>query len=90
MKDTKIIADGIVGFLEDGEGALLFELARDVNRGVIVEVGSFRGKSTVYLARGALAGSRAHVYAIDPQIGINADPEDFRKNLALAGVAPER
>ncbi len=34
--------------------------------GVIVEIGSFKGKSTVALARGAAATHQAKVYAIDP------------------------
>lgn len=32
----------------------------------IVELGSYKGKSTCYLAAGALSGERAHVFAIDP------------------------
>lgn len=32
----------------------------------IVEIGSFKGKSTCYLAAGAQAGAGAHVWAIDP------------------------
>jgi hypothetical protein len=31
-----------------------------------VEIGSFKGKSTAFLATGAKAGHGAHVYAVDP------------------------
>jgi MMP 1-O-methyltransferase len=45
------------GFLHDAEGLRLYELARDHARlGPIVEVGSYCGKSSVYLGDGAKAG----------------------------------
>lgn len=55
------------GWLTDSEAALLYTLAR-ANRGngVIVEIGSWKGKSTLCLARGSLAGRRSRVLAIDP------------------------
>lgn len=50
----------------DGEGALLEALARAVPRGqVVVEIGSYRGRSTCFLARGSRAGSGAPIYAVD-------------------------
>src|SRR5580700_10131355 len=45
---------------------LLYSLAREVDDGVIVEVGSFRGRSTVALAAGSRAGHGAPVFAIEP------------------------
>jgi hypothetical protein len=55
----------IYGFLDDDECALLNKLAANCGNGVIVEIGSFQGKSTVALAKGAqLCGAR--VYAVDP------------------------
>lgn len=54
------------GMLAVEEAKLLYELARDVQVGVIVEVGSFRGRSTVTLGRGSLDGFQVPVYAIDP------------------------
>lgn len=45
------------GFLDDAEGLRLHDLARDhVRLGPIVEIGSYCGKSSVYLAAGARAG----------------------------------
>jgi hypothetical protein len=54
------------GALGRAEANLLFELAAGVQEGCIVEVGSFRGKSTVALALGSQRGSDAPVFAIDP------------------------
>jgi len=67
--------------------------------GTIVEIGSFRGRSTVVLAGAAAAG--ASVVAIDPHAGSDRGPQEFepdvlrgdadhaafRANLAAAGVA---
>jgi predicted O-methyltransferase YrrM len=44
------------GFLDEAEGMRLFELARDhAHLGPVLEVGSYCGKSSVYLGSGALA-----------------------------------
>jgi predicted O-methyltransferase YrrM len=45
---------------------LLYNLARDVEGGCIVEVGSYRGRSAVALGHGSLDGQQAKVYAIEP------------------------
>src|SRR5690242_12929620 len=56
----------IIGHLSPNEAQLLYDLAAAVPQdGVIVEIGSYQGKSTVCLGLGAKeAGAR--VYAIDP------------------------
>jgi MMP 1-O-methyltransferase len=67
MTDEQLAAVGKVqGWLSDEEAVYLFELARDVESGCIVEVGSFRGRSTAALCLGAEAGHNAPVYAIEP------------------------
>ena len=48
------------------EVKLLYELAREVRRGCIVEVGAYRGRSTVALGRGSLDGHGVPVYTIEP------------------------
>lgn len=48
------------------EAELLYQLAQGVAHGCIVEVGSYRGRSTVALALGAAAGDDPSVYAVDP------------------------
>ena len=80
------------------EAERLYELARGARDGVIVEIGSFRGKSTVACALGARAGGHARVYAIDPFLpfvgpcGGHFGPADrvrLLQNLLLAGVAED-
>lgn len=55
------------GLLYPGEGERLAELGAAVPAELaIVEIGSFKGKSSCYLAEGAKRGGKAHVYCIDP------------------------
>ena len=60
----------IEGLLERREGVCLYMLARWGGRlGGVVEIGSWKGRSTWYLARGlADSGSRHRVFAIDPHL----------------------
>ena len=52
-----LIAD-VPGWLTDEEGEALFELARScTGKGVIVEIGSWKGKSTVCLGLGSQSGA---------------------------------
>lgn len=53
------------------EVSLLYELAKQARNGCIVEVGSYRGRSTVALGLGSMHGNRVPVFAIEPH-------EDFR------------
>jgi Methyltransferase domain len=62
LRDVKEIE----GWLPLDGALLLYELARQVSSGCIVEVGSYRGRSTVALARGSAAGSNVPVYAVEP------------------------
>jgi predicted O-methyltransferase YrrM len=48
------------------EAKFLYELAREVRSGCIVEVGAYRGRSTVALGRGSLDGYRVPVFTIEP------------------------
>ena len=54
------------GMIDHRQVASLYELAHAVEEGVIVEVGSYRGKSTSALGRGSQRGHRVPVYAIEP------------------------
>jgi len=84
-KVKPLIAD-IPGWLTDEEGEALYELARACNGdGVIVEIGSWMGKSTVCLGLGSQAGRSVPIYAIDP----HADHRfgDFKTNVERAGIA---
>jgi hypothetical protein len=63
------IARECKGFLDDSEGLRLFELARQhAHLGPIVEIGSYCGKSTVYLGAGTKA-SRGTLVCIDHHRG---------------------
>lgn len=93
IDDVERIASGIDGWLSEIEGRRLYELARHVDPATcIVEIGSWQGKSTVWLAAGARAGLGAGVVAIDPHeaSALHADGESteqaLRRNLELAGV----
>lgn len=66
LKDNLRALDG---FLTEKEGFLLYNLARTVEKGCIIEIGSWKGKSTVCLARGSKSGNKKTVYAIDPHTG---------------------
>ena len=79
-----LIAD-VPGWLTDEEGEALFELARCCEgRGVIVEIGSWKGKSTICLGRGSRAGNGVRIYAIDPHADYRFG--DFKANVERAGV----
>lgn len=62
-------AMSVEGQLSRAEARKLIELAANVPGGsVIVEIGSFRGRSTIALALGATMGNVNRVYAIDPHL----------------------
>jgi predicted O-methyltransferase YrrM len=92
--------EGVDGWLTTGQATLLFEAATRVpSDGRIVEIGSFRGRSTIVLASAAALG--AEIVAIDPHAGndrgpneiegfvaeAQSDNEIFLANLTAAGVA---
>lgn len=67
--DIKKITDKIDGWLSERERKFLYEKAKGCSgKGAIVEIGSFKGKSTVCLALGSKNGKNLKVYAIDPHI----------------------
>ena len=83
-KVKPLIAD-VPGWLTDEEGEALYELARAcTGRGVIVEIGSWKGKSTVCLGLGSQAGASVPVYAVDPHADYRFG--DFKNNVERAGI----
>jgi hypothetical protein len=85
----------IRGWLSPDAAVLLYELARRAEGGCIVEVGSYRGRSTVVLARGAAAGHGVPVYAVEPHepfigvLGGEFGPKDraaFFRNMVRTGA----
>jgi predicted O-methyltransferase YrrM len=92
--------EGVEGWLTDAQARRLWDAAaRVAPPGRIVEIGSFRGRSTTILARAAAPG--VEVVAIDPHGGNDRGPQEiapdaargeedhraFRANLERAGVA---
>jgi predicted O-methyltransferase YrrM len=70
IEETRRAAKDVPGWLTDAEGELLFNLAKSCSgKGVIVEIGSWKGKSTIWMARGSQAGHGVKIYAIDPHEG---------------------
>jgi predicted O-methyltransferase YrrM len=80
-----LIAD-VPGWLTDEEGEALYELARGcTGRGAIVEIGSWKGKSTICLGLGSRAGNGVRIFAIDPHTDYRFG--DFTANVARAGIS---
>lgn len=92
--------DGVDGWMTPGQGSTLVESARNCPPGgTIVEIGSFRGRSTIVLA--SAAPPDVVVVAIDPHAGNDRGPQEidgfeaeaaddhavFTANLAAAGVS---
>ena len=92
------VLDGVEGWLTLDQARRLYDAARALPPdAAVVEIGSFRGRSTVVLASAAPSG----VVAIDPYGGGDRGPREiapdaargerdfaaFKANLAAAGVA---
>lgn len=78
---------GVEGLLEEREGICLYLLARRAAPlGTVVEIGSYKGRSTWYLARGvADAGGAWPVVAFDPHL--EGTQAAFLENLERTGIA---
>lgn len=81
--DMKKITSGIKGWLSDSEGEFLYHTSRNCEgKGVIVEIGSWKGKSTIFIGKGSESGGKIKVYAIDPHIDGTYD--EFKRNIKNA------
>ena len=81
------------GMLTPAEVDCLFQLGQfNQRQGVIVEIGSWKGKSTVALARGSAKNTDEKIYAIDPHSILPEEryfedtKSEFLANVARAGV----
>jgi predicted O-methyltransferase YrrM len=82
---VKELIKDVPGWLTDEEGEALFELARDCSgRGVIVEIGSWKGKSTICLGLGSRAGRGVRIFAVDPHADYRHG--EFKDNVERAGI----
>ncbi|MGH7772394.1 MAG: class I SAM-dependent methyltransferase [Candidatus Binatia bacterium] len=77
----------VEGWLSEKEGPYLYSLAQLASKlGCIVEIGSWKGKSTIWLAKGSQAIGGEKVYAVDPHTPDGSSERDFRENIKKAGV----
>lgn len=101
IAEIQYLTDSVDGFLSQNgknmhEGEVLYHLARRCGRnGMIAEIGSWKGKSTIWLGKGAQL-SQNTVYAIDHHIG---SPEhrkggtevwtfdEFKENISRANLS---
>ena len=73
--------DPQVGIL-DKEGSLLFDYASKIPiKGLILEIGSWRGRSTVWLGQGAMFRG-GQVLAVDPHKGMEGFGESYNEFLS--------
>lgn len=78
------LARGIEGYLTDREARFLALLAAyPTADGVILEIGSHKGKSTVILARAAAFAGAGRVVAVDPLTSPAATDPDLRGALSV-------
>ncbi len=86
------LINSVEGFLDDAHGRWLFKAARALPEGsVVVEIGSFKGRSTSCLALGCLGG-RKRVYAIDrfdggPDLPRQDTLQEFSENIRRCSVS---
>lgn len=97
MFDFNKATENVGGWLSESEGFSLYNTARTIKAGnAIVEVGSWKGKSTICLGNGSRDGNRVKIFAIDPHIGSSEHQkmfgkidtfEEFKQNIIKAGIA---
>ena len=95
LRDVLPGFESVEGWLKEDEAEELFRVAAAVRSGCIVEVGSYRGRSTLALCAGSSIGSGIPVYAIEPHeeaVGIRGGkfgPKDraaFFRNFLKSGL----
>ena len=69
------IASGVEGWLDEANAKAMFDCARDKIAGDIMEVGSYRGRSTTVLAAAALT-KKVKLWVVDPFYIDDAFPGD--------------
>lgn len=84
---------GIEGYISLEEGLFLYSLANTLKKSaVIVEIGSWKGLSAVWLASGLRDGMAGRVIAVDhgigdPEAGLQETAEIFSENIKKANVS---
>lgn len=97
QKNRYKLIESIDGWLTEPEANLLYNLGKNCKgKGVIVEIGTWKGKSTICLAYGSKAGNKVKIVTIDPHTGgvyerdLYKDPiwtfDEFKANIRKANV----
>lgn len=96
MFDFKSSVSKIDGWLTKREAEFLYQIARGIpGSGKIIEIGSWKGRSTICLGAGSRDGHRAKIYSIDPHTGSSEHRlmfgqvntyREFLQNIITAGV----
>lgn len=80
--------DAIKGWLDPNAGGVLYQLARLVApTSTVVELGSWKGRSTAWLAHGLRDRGDGRVVAVDTWAGTDNEPEHAQ---LLAGYGPDQ
>jgi predicted O-methyltransferase YrrM len=81
--------DGVEGWLSDEQARVLGEAAAALHPPArVVEIGSFRGRSTIVLAQAATEG--VELIAIDPHAGTDRGPQEIETTAATGESDHER
>jgi hypothetical protein len=82
FEDVLAAVAEVEGWMTDAQARRLWDAARQVSaRGRIVEIGSFRGRSTIVLAKAAAEG--VELVAIDPHGGADRGPNEYDPDIQL-------
>jgi predicted O-methyltransferase YrrM len=83
------VFDSVPGMISMEEGLYLYNLASKCTKGVIVEIGSNAGRSTICLAKGSKAAGKLGgmtVYSVDPHNGGGATPDPTGHDAGAPGT----
>jgi hypothetical protein len=83
------VLDGVEGWLTEDQARRLWEAAAALDPPAqVVEIGSFRGRSTIVLAKAAPEG--VELVAIDPHAGTDRGPQEIETDAATGDADHER
>lgn len=69
----------VPGWLSNQEGLFLFKIASKLpESGILVEIGSWKGKSTIWLGTAIKSKEKTKIYSIDPHIGSPERKQEYK------------